>query len=81
MAVGRGWQQRGLVAWEKKGGSDGQVGVQVGRAARASGLEARKQKKEKERAIALGLGLGQQMEVESGPSWAGIGPRLKEMGL
>ena len=21
------------------------------------------------------------MEVESGPSWAGIGPRLKEMGL
>ena len=32
-------------------------------------------------AIALGLGLGQQMEVESGPSWAKIGPRLKEMGL
>ena len=32
-------------------------------------------------AIILGLSLGQQMEVESGPSWAGIGPRLKEMGL
>ena len=32
-------------------------------------------------AIALGLGLDQQMEVESGPSWARIGPRLKEMGL
>ena len=32
-------------------------------------------------AIALGLVLGQQMKVESGPSWAGIGLKLKEMGL
>ena len=24
---------------------------------------------------------GEQLEQESGPSWAGIGPRLKEMGL
>ena len=32
-------------------------------------------------AIVLGLGLDQQMEVESGPSWVGIGHRLKEMGL
>ena len=29
----------------------------------------------------MGLGLGQKMGVESGPSWVGIGPRLKEMGL
>ena len=53
----------------------------MGRVAGASGLEPKKEKKERERAIALGLGLGQQMRVESGPSWAGIGPRLKEMGL
>ena len=32
-------------------------------------------------AIALGFGLGQHIEVESGPIWAEIGPRLKEMGL
>ena len=53
----------------------------MGRAVGVSGLEARKEKKEKERAIALGLGLGQQMGVESGTSWAKIGPRLKEIGL
>ena len=47
----------------------------------ASGLETRTENKEKEWAIALGFGLGQQMEVESGPSWAGIEPKLKEMGL
>ena len=41
----------------------------------------RKEKKEREKVISLGLGLGQQMGVENGPSWAGIGPRLKEMGL
>ena len=29
----------------------------------------------------MGFGLGQQMEVESGPSWAEIGPRLKKMRL
>ena len=62
---------------EEKKGSDGQVGKVVG----ASGQEARKEKKERERGIVLGLGLGQQMKVESGPSWARIGPRLKEMGL
>ena len=38
-------------------------------------------KKKREWAIALGFGLGQKMEEESGPSWAGIRPRLKEMGL
>ena len=43
-------------------------------------MEIRKEKK-KERAIALGLGLSQKMGVKSGPSWVGIGPRLKEMGL
>ena len=32
-------------------------------------------------AIALGLSLDQQMEVENGTIWAGIGPRLKKMGL
>ena len=41
----------------------------------------KQEKKEKDRTIVLGLGLGQQMEVESGPSWARIGPMLKEMGL
>ena len=60
------------------GGRD--VGVQLGNARHASGLETRK-KKEKEWTIALGFGLGQQMKVESGPSWVGIRPRLKEMGL
>ena len=39
------------------------------------------EKKEKEWAIALGFGLGQQIQVESGPSQARIGPRLKDMGL
>ena len=41
----------------------------------------RKEKKEGENAISLGLGLSQQIKVKSGPSWARIGPRLKEMGL
>ena len=45
-----GWLQGGLIAWEKKGGSDGQVGE-------------RKEEKKKERkmgwAVALGFGLGQ----------------------
>ena len=40
---------------EEKRGSDGQVGVQVGRAAGARLLET---KKRRERVIALGLGLG-----------------------
>ena len=53
----------------------------MGRAAGASGLKTKKEKKERGRVIVLSLGSGQQMEVESGPSWAGIGPRLKEMGL
>ena len=41
----------------------------------------KKRKKEKEKVIALGLGFGQKMEMENGPSWVEIGPRLKEMGL
>ena len=40
-----------------------------------------KEKKERKWASALGFGLGQKMEVESGTSWARIGPRLNEMGL
>ena len=60
-----GW----LVAWEKKGGSDGQVGE-------------RKEKKRKGKwVVALGFSLGQKMEVGSGPRWVRIGPGLKEMGL
>ena len=41
-------------------------------------MEKRKRKKEKR---LLGLGLGQQIGVKSGPSWARIGPKQKEMGL
>ena len=41
----------------------------------------RKEKKEREKVIALGLSLGQQIGMESEQSWAGIGPRLKEMSL
>ena len=50
-----GWLQGGLVVWEKKGGSDGQVGE-------------RKEKKRKGKWVAaLGFSLGQKMEVGSGP--------------
>ena len=47
----------------------------------AIGELEKKEKKERKWAIALGFGLGQKIEAESGPSWARIGPRLKEMGL
>ena len=47
----------------------------------AIGESEKKEKKERKWAIALGFGLDQKMEVESWPSWAKIGPRLKEMGL
>ena len=41
-----------------------------------------KEKKRKGKwVIALGFGLCQKIEVESGPSWARIGPGLKGMGL
>ena len=32
-------------------------------------------------AVVFGFSLGQQMEVGNGPSWAGMGPRLKGMVL
>ena len=47
----------------------------------AIGELEKKEKKERKWAIALSFDLGQKIEVESGPSWARIGPRLKEMGL
>ena len=54
---------RGLVAWEKKGGSDGQVGERKG-----------KKRKEKERkgkwVVALGFGLGHK---NGGGKWAMMG--------
>ena len=50
----------------------------MGRAARASGLEARKEKKERGRAIALDLGLGHYLGPWFGPTnrdekWANLG--------
>ena len=72
------WASGVIEEGEEKGGSDWQVGVQVGRVVGEKLLD---QKRKKGWAIALGLGLGQKMEVESGPIWAEIRPRLKEMGL
>ena len=46
---------RGLVAWEKKKGSDGQVG------------ERKEEKRKGKWVVALSFDLGQKIEVGSGP--------------
>ena len=51
-----GWLQGGLVAWEKKGGSDGQVGERK-----------EKEKKKENGLLHWALVWAMKMEVESGP--------------